>query len=100
MSIEEKGGADWSQRFGARCPRCGVYTKESYKHGAWSDGYKVRYQACPNSLCRARFKSIAVDPSSAGVAPKPEELRYLRDYGGRRGGVKAPDGWLRLLETC
>lgn len=88
--IKTDYGVDWSARYGAMCPVCGVYTKESYKHTPWKAGYKERYHVCPNPECRRRFKSIAEDPVSRVAEPEPEQLRYLRDYGGRRGGVKVP----------
>ncbi|MDR2892994.1 MAG: hypothetical protein LBV80_07920 [Deltaproteobacteria bacterium] len=89
----ETRGVDWSQRYGAKCPECGVYTKDSYKHGVWQSGSKVRYHVCPNNKCKARFKSVADDPGSRIDTPDTESLRFLRDYNGRRGGVKMPDGW-------
>ena len=85
-------GVDWSARYGAMCPSCGVYTKESYKHTPWKDGYKERYHVCPNPECKHRFKSIAEDPVSREAEPEPEQLRFLRVYCGRRGGVRMPKG--------
>lgn len=93
-------GVDWSQRFGAQCPACGVYTKESYKHAPWKPGYKVRYHVCPDADCRCRFKSIAMDDPSRDVKPKPEQLRYLREYNGKRGGIRTPARWLALPGVC
>jgi hypothetical protein len=92
------GNADWSQRYGAQCPACGVYTKTAYKHGEWEPGYKVRYHKCPG--CGTNFKSVADDPAGREVEPTPEQLRFLRGYecreGVRRGGIKVPKGWLGL----
>lgn len=94
-------GVDWSQRYGAQCPHCQVYTKESYKHGEWitSAGCKKRYHKCPG--CGRNFFSISRDEASKGIEPTPEQLRFLRAYEMkdgtvRRGGIKMPDGWLGL----
>lgn len=83
----EMDGVDWSQRYGAKCPRCGVYTKASYKHASWKDGLKTRYHVCPDPACGHRFQSVADDPASRGVHPSEEQLRYLRDYRGKGGGA-------------
>ena len=49
------------------------------------DGVKFRYHHCPE--CGHRFKSIADDPTSKGLLPDPEKLKYLRPYNGKCGGV-------------
>lgn len=73
-------GSTWTQQFGAKCPQCDVFTKHSYKHGKWRNGFKERYHVCPNPDCRARFKSLTHDPDSAAVEPDAEQLRFLREY--------------------
>ena len=74
----ESYGVDWSPRFGAKCPKCGVYTKASYKHLPWTGNRKTRYHLCPQ--CAFRFKSVAED-IKLGVEPTALQLRYLRKYG-------------------
>lgn len=71
---------EWSQRYGAQCPECGVFTTASYKQAPWRDGMKVRYHACPDKKCGARFKSVATDPVAERADPMPEQLRYLPEY--------------------
>lgn len=74
-------GSDWSQRYGAMCPACGVFTRTSYKHAPWNDGMKTRYHVCPNPDCRCRFQSLAVDIRLD--EPDDDQLRFLRVYGDR-----------------
>ena len=74
----ESYGVDWSPRFGAKCPKCGVYTKASYKHLPWTGNRKTRYHLCPQ--CAFRFKSVAED-IKLGQPPTPDQLRYLRKDG-------------------
>lgn len=84
-------GVAWSQQFGAECPACGYFTKKSYKHDNWSGGRKVRWHRCQNPACpRPNFQSVAED--SPRLDPDPEKLRYLRDYSGKRGGIRIT-GW-------
>jgi len=80
-------GVDWSHRYGAACPQCGVYTKMSYKHSPWRSGYKVRYHVCPDPRCRCKFKSVAVDEAGRKMDPNPEQLRFLRGQGGKQAGA-------------
>ena len=81
MTGEDKSipnGVDWSQQYGAECPKCHYFTRYSYNHAPWRDGLKVRYHRCPH--CGQNYKSIAVDAVSREKMPEPEQLRYLRDY--------------------
>lgn len=91
MHDEDDYGVMWSQRFGAECPKCGSYTKHSYKHSSWHKGLKVRYHVCPNPECHERFQSVADDSSFKHVQPDPEKLQYLRGYqskhGVKKGGI-------------
>ena len=89
MSSYNHHGVDWSPRYGARCPVCGVYTKKSLNRGEWlaGCGCRTRTHICPNPDCvdpatgeRTRMKSVEKDPDK-GAVPKPEDLRFLR---GRR----------------
>lgn len=71
-------GVDWSQRYGARCPRCGVFTRVSYKHKPWEGRTKRRYHVCPDPACGFRFRSLAEDRAYLSPEPGPEQLRFLR----------------------
>jgi hypothetical protein len=70
-------GVFWSERYGAQCPVCGVFTKHSYCYGSWRDDMRTLYHRCP--ACDYRFKSIQEDPVKFDLPPEPEALLYLRN---------------------
>ena len=93
MSENTAYGTDWVPQFGAMCPKCQRYTKESYKNNGWRDASKTRYHQCPS--CGYLFKSIQRQQDVP--EPEPWQLENLRDYNGRRGGVLVGTGeWLGL----
>lgn len=101
MSEEHGYGVDWAPRFGAICPKCERYTKESYKDLGWRDtnelagfsAVKLRYHRCPS--CGHNFQSRQYQQEVP--EPEPWQLVNLRDYNGRRGGVFVGGGeWLGL----